>query len=54
VQPAAGGATINALAFNQAGPAYRGHVQLTYRLDVNEYRGFETPQLIVEQIVGLS
>jgi single-stranded-DNA-specific exonuclease len=54
VQPAAGGATINAIAFNQAGPVYRGHVQLTYRLDVNEYRGFETPQFIVEQIVRLS
>jgi single-stranded-DNA-specific exonuclease len=54
VQPAAGGATVNAIAFNQAGPVYRGLVQLTYRLDVNEYRGFETPQLIVEQIVKLS
>ena len=54
VQPAAGGATINAIAFNQAGPVYRGPVQLTYRLDVNEYRGFETPQLIVEQVVKLS
>jgi single-stranded-DNA-specific exonuclease len=54
VQPAAGGATINAIAFNQAGPVYRGPVQLTYRLDVNEYRGFETPQFIVEQVVKLS
>jgi single-stranded-DNA-specific exonuclease len=54
VQPTDGGATINAIAFNQAGPVYRGPVQLTYRLDVNEYRGFETPQLIVEQVVKLS
>ena len=54
VQSAAGGSTINAIAFNQAGPVYRGLVQLTYRLDVNEYRGFETPQFIVEQIVKLS
>ena len=54
VTPAGGGATINAIAFNQAGPVYRGHVQLTYRLDVNEYRGFESPQFIVEQIVNLS
>lgn len=54
VQPAAGGATVNAIAFNQAGPVYRGTVQLTYRLDVNEYRGFESPQFIVEQIVQLS
>jgi single-stranded-DNA-specific exonuclease len=54
VRPAAGGISIDAIAFNQAGPAYRGVVNLTYRLDVNEYRGFESPQLIVEQIVNIS
>ena len=54
VQPAGGGATVNAIAFNQAGPVFRGTVQLTYCLDVNEYRGFESPQFIVEQIVQLS
>ena len=54
VRPQSGGATIDAIAFNQAGPAYRGTVQLTYRLDVNEYRGFESPQFIVEQIASLS
>jgi len=54
VVPAAGGSSVDAIAFNQAGPAYRGVVQLTYRLDVNEYRGFETPQLIVEQIVNIA
>ena len=54
VQPAAGGSSVDAIAFNQAGPAYRGVVRLTYKLDVNEYRGFETPQLIVEQIVNIS
>lgn len=43
---------IDAIAFRQAGPVYRGKVMLTFRLDVNEYRGFETPQLVVEQIVG--
>lgn len=53
VRPASGGTTVDAIAFNQAGPAYRGVVQMTYRLDVNEYRGFETPQLIVEQIVNI-
>jgi single-stranded-DNA-specific exonuclease len=53
VRPASGGNTVDAIAFNQAGPAYRGVVQLTYRLDVNEFRGFETPQLIVEQIVAV-
>jgi single-stranded-DNA-specific exonuclease len=50
VRPAAGGNTVDAIAFNQAGPAWRGFVQLAYRLDVNEYRGFESAQLVVEQI----
>lgn len=50
VRPAAGGKPVDAIAFNQAGPAYRGVVQLAYRLDVNEYRGVESAQLIVEQI----
>lgn len=54
VRPASGGDPVDAIAFNQAGPAYRGLVQLTYRLDVNEYRGFESPQLIVEQIVNIA
>ena len=54
VRPAAGGGTVDAIAFNQAGPAYRGVVQLTYRLDVNEYRGIESPQLIVEQIINIA
>ena len=50
VRPAAGGDTIDAIAFNQAGPSFRGIVQLAYRLDVNEFRGIESPQLVVEQI----
>jgi single-stranded-DNA-specific exonuclease len=53
VRPATGGDPIDAIAFNQAGGAYRGIVQLAFRLDVNEYRGFESAQLIVEQIVNL-
>ncbi len=53
VRPAAGGAALDAIAFNQAGPAYRGVVQLAYRLDVNEYRGVESAQHIVEQIASL-
>lgn len=52
VRPADGGDVVDAIAFNQAGPAYRGVVQLTYRLDVNEYRGKENPQLVVEQIAS--
>jgi single-stranded-DNA-specific exonuclease len=50
VRPADGGTVVDAIAFNQAGPAWRGIVQLAYRLDVNEYRGFESAQLVVEQI----
>jgi single-stranded-DNA-specific exonuclease len=51
VQPADGATVIDAIAFNQAGLPLRGLVKLVYRLDVNEFRGVETPQLIVEQIV---
>jgi single-stranded-DNA-specific exonuclease len=54
VRPAVGGNAVDAIAFNQAGPAYRGLVNLTYRLDVNEFRGVETAQLIVEQISTIS
>jgi single-stranded-DNA-specific exonuclease len=53
VRAADGGAAVDAIAFNQAGPAYRGIVQLVYRLDVNEYRGVESPQLVVEQIAAI-
>ena len=53
VHSADGSAVVDAIAFNQAGPAYRGVVRLAYRLDVNEFRGRETPQLIVEQISTL-
>jgi single-stranded-DNA-specific exonuclease len=53
VRPANGGSIIDAIAFNQAGPAYRGVVQLAYKLDVNEFRGIENPQLVVEQIASL-
>ena len=53
VRPATGGDAIDAIAFNQAGPVHRGVVQLAYRLDVNEFRGVERPQLVVEQIASL-
>jgi len=53
VRRADGGSAIDAIAFNQAGEAYRGVVQLAYKLDVNDFRGVETPQLIVEQISAL-
>lgn len=54
VQSVNGGPSIDAIAFNQAGPAFRGTVELAYRLDINEYRGFETPQFVIEQIVAMS
>jgi single-stranded-DNA-specific exonuclease len=54
VRPAGGGNAVDAIAFGQAGPAYRGNVQLAFRLDVNEWRGVESPQLVVEQIAPLS
>ena len=53
VRPVDGNKDIDAIAFNQAGPVYRGIVQLAFRLDVNEFRGVENPQLIVEQIAPL-
>jgi single-stranded-DNA-specific exonuclease len=53
VRSAAGGTVVDAIAFNQAGDVYRGVVQLAYTLDVNEFRGIENPQLIVEQIAPL-
>jgi single-stranded-DNA-specific exonuclease len=53
VRPTDGGKIVDAIAFNQAGPAYRGVVQLAYRLNVNEFRGIENPQLVVEQIAAL-
>jgi single-stranded-DNA-specific exonuclease len=45
---------IDAIAFNQAGPAWRGTVEMSFRLDVNEYRGVESPQLIVDQIASIA
>ena len=53
VRPADGGNVVDAIAFNQAGAVYRGVVQLAYKLDVNEFRGVENPQLVVEQIAPL-
>ena len=52
VRPADGDTALDAIAFNQAGTGWRGMVRLAYRLDVNEYRGFEAAQLVVEQIVS--
>jgi single-stranded-DNA-specific exonuclease len=53
VRPSNGANTIDAIAFNQAGPSIRGPVRLVFRLDVNEYRGTESAQLVVEQIAAV-
>lgn len=53
VRPAGGGPTLDAIAFNQSGAAWRGRLRLAFRLDVNEWRGTESPQLVVEQITAL-
>jgi len=53
VTPVTGGDTIDAIAFNQDNAGFRGTVRLAFRLDVNEFRGVESPQLIVEQITAL-
>lgn len=51
--PPGGTRPVEAIAFNQQCPGLRGEVRLAFRLDVNEYRGIESPQLIVEQITEL-
>ena len=53
LQMPSGANTIEAIAFRQAdvAPLASGAlVQLVYRLDVNDYRGILSPQLVVEQI----
>ncbi len=52
VRPEGGAVLMDAIAFNQAGPSWRGPVELAYRLDVNEYRGAASAQLVVEQIAA--
>lgn len=54
VRPLDGKTELDAIAFNQADAAWRGAVRMAYRLDVNEWRGVETAQLVVEQISKLA
>lgn len=54
LRPLAGAGVVDAIAFNQAGPAFRGRLRLAFRLEVNEWRGVESPQLVVEQITGIA
>jgi len=49
LSPEHGGSQIDAIAFNtEVLPRGRQQVHLAYRLDVNEFRGIISPQLIVE------
>jgi single-stranded-DNA-specific exonuclease len=51
LQPVAGHSRIDGIAFNTpALPPGCEQARMAYRLDVNEYRGLLTPQLIVEYI----
>ncbi|MCL1037067.1 single-stranded-DNA-specific exonuclease RecJ [Shewanella submarina] len=54
VETECGGAMLDAIAFNvdlKTWPdASIGHVRLAYRLDVNEFRGNQSVQLLVEQL----
>ncbi len=51
--PSGAGAPIDAIAFN-VGEAFQrfatGEIHVAYRLDVNEFRGQRSPQLIIEHI----
>jgi single-stranded-DNA-specific exonuclease len=51
LQPAGGHRQVDAIAFNTpALPDAGALVRLAYRLDVNAYRGVESPQLVVEHM----
>jgi len=54
VKPVSGSGCIDAIAFNTTVlPGSSRRVRMAYRLDVNEYRGMVSPQLIVEHIETL-
>lgn len=53
VKPAAGGPSLDAIAFNMAeaaGLEQANPIRLAYKLDINEYRGARAVQLVVEHI----
>jgi single-stranded-DNA-specific exonuclease len=51
LRPAGGSRRLEAIAFNSGvHTTPGGQVRLVYRLDVNEYRGVENAQLVVEHI----
>ena len=45
--------TVEAIAFNYEGNNINGEVKLVYKLQVNNFRNIERPQLLVEQIFSL-
>jgi single-stranded-DNA-specific exonuclease len=53
VRPLDGRTMLDAIAFRQAGRALRSPVRLVFRLEVGEWRGIESAQLVVEQITSL-
>jgi single-stranded-DNA-specific exonuclease len=51
LKPVGGSCQIDAIAFNTPTlPTGRHHARMVYQLDVNEFRGIVSPQLIVEHI----
>ncbi|MCP1674191.1 single-stranded-DNA-specific exonuclease [Natronocella acetinitrilica] len=53
LRPAGGGRTLEAIAFNVVDKGelpFRGRVELVFRLDVNEWNGRESLQLMVEHL----
>ncbi|MCF8002900.1 MAG: DHH family phosphoesterase [Chromatiaceae bacterium] len=50
------GPPIEAIGFNLADQHPRGatRAQIAYRLDVNDYRGLRSPQLLIEQLVPIA
>ena len=54
LQPSSGGREIDAIAFGRlpGDLPESGAVRFLYRLDVNRWRGRESPQLLVEHIIG--
>jgi single-stranded-DNA-specific exonuclease len=51
LKPVDGGSRIDGIAFNTSIlPADCARVRMAYRLDVNEYRGLVSPQLVIEYI----
>jgi single-stranded-DNA-specific exonuclease len=53
LRPAGGDATLDAIVFRQTDDGWPDgplEAQAIYRLEINEYRGFETPQLVLSHL----